>query len=135
MVVSIPNAWYWAIVTMTTVGYGDISPESGFGRVIASLCAVSGVLLLSITLPMFVNNFLTYYQYSCVNESIEKRKKEKQTEMSVKEMKDAENETKDNHEYISDLTDIDRPPSYETFSKSRETVRVNVKESSNMHCL
>ncbi|XP_045161886.2 potassium voltage-gated channel protein Shaw-like [Mercenaria mercenaria] len=74
---SIPNAWYWAIVTMTTVGYGDISPETGFGRVIASICAICGVLLLAVTLPMFVNNFLTLYQYSCVHESIEKRKNEK----------------------------------------------------------
>ncbi|KAL4221361.1 hypothetical protein ACF0H5_019620 [Mactra antiquata] len=71
---SIPVAWYWAIVTMTTVGYGDISPSTGLGRGLAALCAICGVLLLAITLPMFVNNFLCLYQYSCVNESIEKSK-------------------------------------------------------------
>lgn len=81
-VVSIPNAWYWAVVTMTTVGYGDITPKSELGRIIASLCAICGVLLLSVTLPMFVNNFLTLYQYSCVNESIEKRKKENRIDNS-----------------------------------------------------
>lgn len=71
---SIPNAWYWAIITMTTVGYGDISPQTRVGRVISSICAICGVLLLAVALPMFVNNFLTLYQYSCVTESIEKRK-------------------------------------------------------------
>ncbi|MEM7382065.1 MAG: ion transporter, partial [Bacteroidota bacterium] len=34
---SIPHSVYWTIVTLTTVGYGDISPETGFGQVIATL--------------------------------------------------------------------------------------------------
>lgn len=76
---SIPVAWYWAIVTMTTVGYGDISPSTELGRALASICAICGVLLLAVTLPMFVNNFLSLYQYSCVNESIEKKKGKTET--------------------------------------------------------
>lgn len=72
---SIPVAWYWAMITLTTVGYGDITPKSGAGRLLAAILAICGVLLLSITLPMFVNNFLTLYQYSCLDESIEKRTK------------------------------------------------------------
>ncbi|XP_060580533.1 potassium voltage-gated channel protein egl-36-like [Ruditapes philippinarum] len=75
---SIPVAWYWAMITLTTVGYGDVTPKSGFGRVVASLLAICGVLLLAITLPMFVNNFLTLYQYSCVDETIQERAKNRQ---------------------------------------------------------
>lgn len=74
---SIPVAWYWAMITLTTVGYGDITPKSCFGRVVAALLAICGVLLLAITLPMFVNNFLTLYQYSCVDETIQDRSKQR----------------------------------------------------------
>lgn len=74
---SIPMGWYWAIITMTTVGYGDISPKTTIGHCIATVCSISGVLLLAVTLPMFVNNFLCLYQYSCVNESIEKNNESK----------------------------------------------------------
>jgi voltage-gated potassium channel len=34
---SIPRSIYWAIVTMTTVGYGDISPQTGLGQALASI--------------------------------------------------------------------------------------------------
>ena len=37
---SIPRAMYWAIVTMTTVGYGDISPSTNFGQFIAALLSL-----------------------------------------------------------------------------------------------
>ena len=39
---SIPVAVYWAITTMTTVGYGDISPQTDFGRLIASVMMLLG---------------------------------------------------------------------------------------------
>ncbi|MGB9508940.1 MAG: ion transporter, partial [Candidatus Acidiferrum sp.] len=39
---SIPAAMYWAIVTVTTVGYGDISPHTILGRFIASILMVLG---------------------------------------------------------------------------------------------
>ncbi|XP_053379401.1 potassium voltage-gated channel protein Shaw-like [Mercenaria mercenaria] len=110
---SIPNAWYWAIVTMTTVGYGDISPQTGIGRVIASICAICGVLLLAITLPMFVNNFLTLYQYSCVNESIEKRKGQKKVDDVIG--------SKANDLIV---TDVDKPPAYETPKKTVDAPEV-----------
>lgn len=39
---SIPVAMYWAVVTMTTVGYGDIAPHTDFGRFIASIMMLLG---------------------------------------------------------------------------------------------
>jgi voltage-gated potassium channel len=38
----VPVSVYWAISTMTTVGYGDITPKTGFGRFIASLMMLIG---------------------------------------------------------------------------------------------
>jgi voltage-gated potassium channel len=43
---SIPESMYWAIVTMTTVGYGDISPHTALGRAIASALMIFGYSLI-----------------------------------------------------------------------------------------
>lgn len=40
---SFPDALWWAIVTVTTVGYGDISPETGIGRILAVLLMLIGI--------------------------------------------------------------------------------------------
>lgn len=45
---SIPISIYWAIVTMTTVGYGDISPETPLGRVLASVIMITGYAIIAV---------------------------------------------------------------------------------------
>lgn len=45
---SIPKSMYWAIVTMTTVGYGDITPQSEIGKTIASLMMLLGWGVLAV---------------------------------------------------------------------------------------
>lgn len=45
---SIPVAMYWAIVTMTTVGYGDITPHSDLGKLIASMMMLLGWGILAV---------------------------------------------------------------------------------------
>lgn len=44
---SIPRALWWAIITLTTVGYGDVSPITPLGKVIASTVAIGGILLVA----------------------------------------------------------------------------------------
>ena len=73
---SITEGWYWSLITITTVGYGDLTPQTSYGKVVASLLAMCGVLLLSVSLPMFVNNFLTLYQYSCLEDAIAEKEQE-----------------------------------------------------------
>jgi hypothetical protein len=74
---SIPDAWYLSIVTMTTVGYGDIYPETKVGRFICCLCAVAGVILLALTVPMFTNHFQMLYNHIETENVIEKYKQKK----------------------------------------------------------
>ena len=52
---SMPSAMWWTIVTLTTVGYGDVVPVTVFGKVIATLTAFSGVCvvaLIQVSLPL-----------------------------------------------------------------------------------
>jgi voltage-gated potassium channel len=44
---SIPRALWWSVVTLTTIGYGDVYPESPLGRVLAAFTAVMGVGLIA----------------------------------------------------------------------------------------
>jgi voltage-gated potassium channel len=45
---SIPTAMYWAIVTVTTVGYGDISPKTVIGRILASMLMIVGYGIIAV---------------------------------------------------------------------------------------
>ncbi|GFO26881.1 potassium voltage-gated channel subfamily c member [Plakobranchus ocellatus] len=73
---SIPRAAWWALVTMTTVGYGDIAPKTAIGRLVGAACAMSGVLLIAVTVPVFVNNFLLFYEHSKIIDQKERSQSE-----------------------------------------------------------
>lgn len=45
---SIPRSIYWAIVTLTTVGYGDIAPQTNLGQVLASLIMICGYSIIAV---------------------------------------------------------------------------------------
>ncbi len=45
---SIPQSVYWTIVTLTTVGYGDISPETGLGQIIATIIMIIGYGIIAV---------------------------------------------------------------------------------------
>ena len=46
--INIPESMYWAIVTISTVGYGDISPQTEIGKVIASLLMLVGYAIIAV---------------------------------------------------------------------------------------
>ena len=60
---SIPDAFWWAIITMTTVGYGDKVPVGPVGRMIGAACAISGILTLAIPVPIIAGHFNKFYTH------------------------------------------------------------------------
>ena len=53
----IPIGLWWAIVTMTTVGYGDFYPTTSYGYVVGAVCAITGMFATSLPIPIISENF------------------------------------------------------------------------------
>ncbi|KAM6975312.1 potassium voltage-gated channel subfamily V member 2-like [Tautogolabrus adspersus] len=58
---SIPQAWWWAAVSISTVGYGDMVPETNLGRIFAFGCISFGVILNGMPISILYNKFSDYY--------------------------------------------------------------------------
>ncbi|MBT6147736.1 MAG: ion transporter [Gemmatimonadetes bacterium] len=52
---SIPQGVYWAIVTMTTVGYGDITPVTAFGKLLAACVMITGFGIIAVPTGLVVS--------------------------------------------------------------------------------
>jgi voltage-gated potassium channel len=67
---SIPRSIYWAIVTLTTVGYGDIAPTTPLGQFIASIVMILGYAIIAVPTGIVTNELITdknksVYNHSC----------------------------------------------------------------------
>jgi len=59
---SIPVSIYWAIVTLTTVGYGDLSPVSGLGQFLASIIMILGYAIIAVPTGIVTAALITKHQ-------------------------------------------------------------------------
>ena len=56
---SIPTGVYWAVVTLTTVGYGDLVPHTGLGKAMATLIMVTGYSIIAVPTGIFTAELAT----------------------------------------------------------------------------
>uniref|UniRef100_H3DCE4 Potassium voltage-gated channel subfamily C member 4 n=1 Tax=Tetraodon nigroviridis TaxID=99883 RepID=H3DCE4_TETNG len=80
---NIPISFWWAVVTMTTLGYGDMFPQTWLGMMVGALCALAGVLTIAMPVPVIVNNFGMYYSLAMAKQKLPKKKKKHQPNPDV----------------------------------------------------
>jgi voltage-gated potassium channel len=56
---TMPGAMYWALTTLTTVGYGDVTPVTPLGKLLAMVTMVTGLALFALPVGIIANGFVT----------------------------------------------------------------------------
>ena len=54
---SIPRAMWWSMVTLTTVGYGDVYPITALGKMISSIVAILGIGIVALPAGIIAANY------------------------------------------------------------------------------
>jgi voltage-gated potassium channel len=73
---SISKTFWWCIVTMTTVGYGDVVPQTPLGRILAGITMIMGILCIALPTGVIATNF---------SQNVENAKKKRQAKKSLKD--------------------------------------------------
>lgn len=69
------SSFWWAAITLTTVGYGDMVPITRFSQMVASCAAICGVLNIIVPIPVLVIKFKNYYTAAVIKEKMKRHKK------------------------------------------------------------
>nr|XP_019599298.1 PREDICTED: potassium voltage-gated channel subfamily G member 4 [Rhinolophus sinicus] len=100
---SIPASYWWAIISMTTVGYGDMVPRSVPGQVVALSSILSGILIMAFPATSIFHTFSHSY--------LELKKEQEQLQARLHRLQNAT--TASEHELLKDVDDpiLEGPPS------------------------
>ena len=83
---SIPHGYWWAIITLTTVGYGDMYPKSVMGYIVGAMCALTGILATGLPVPIIANNFNLYYGHALLKDALDHNRKIKNERRKEQEL-------------------------------------------------
>mmetsp|Transcript_4585 Transcript_4585/g.15809 ORF Transcript_4585/g.15809 Transcript_4585/m.15809 type:complete len:517 (-) Transcript_4585:454-2004(-) len=73
---SIPMAMYWCMVTMTTVGYGDMFPVTLAGKLIGVLAMLAGIVVIALPITLIGSNFVEVYRIQQEEEALKAAKQQ-----------------------------------------------------------
>ena len=76
------ESFWWGLMTITTVGY-DLSPKTLLGKLIGGFCALSGVFILTLPIPIVVNSFAAFYKNRLWRNEVEHKKKERTIQLAA----------------------------------------------------
>ena len=107
---NIPIAIWWALVTMTTVGYGDKYPVGYIGYGVGCLSVICGVLVIAFTVPIVVNNFSLYYAHAKTRIKLPNRKLKKRLKDSSLTSMNSRTQTRSTLLSAEGLSDLQAQP-------------------------
>ncbi|VDM40591.1 unnamed protein product [Toxocara canis] len=64
-----------AIITMCTIGFGDMVPKTYLGMLVGSICALMGVLTIALPVPVIVSNFAMFYSHAQARSKLPKKRR------------------------------------------------------------
>lgn len=106
---SIPDAFWWSVITMTTVGYGDQVPKSFLGMLVGALCAVSGIVILfCFPAPVLLSHFEKMY---CMNNKQKAKEEKIKTRNGEKDNRITQDTFSSNTEHSNFLSESQKSPS------------------------
>lgn len=114
---SIPAAMYWSIITLTTVGYGDVSPVTPLGQIISVLTAFLGVSTVALLTGIVASAFANQMARRRVIIEAELRQALSDGTLSLEEREKLEQLRKSFHLTIEQMQSIEREVRAETESK------------------
>ncbi|XP_066300981.1 potassium voltage-gated channel subfamily A member 7-like [Branchiostoma lanceolatum] len=71
---SIPETFWWAIVTMINIGYGDYYPRTIVGKIVGSIAAIAGIVALCLGIPEFMECYIHLYEAARYHKRYSQRK-------------------------------------------------------------
>ena len=72
---SIPDGLWYAVVSLTTIGYGDFVPITTCGRILGSLCVITGVLMIGLPMTIIVEIFTDFYNHLKARNKLPKQRR------------------------------------------------------------
>eukprot|EP00095_Tigriopus_kingsejongensis_P007020 maker-scaffold232_size243569-snap-gene-1.25 protein:Tk07020 transcript:maker-scaffold232_size243569-snap-gene-1.25-mRNA-1 annotation:"potassium voltage-gated channel protein shab-like isoform x5" len=70
------ESFWWGLMTITTVGY-DLNPKTFLGKLLGGFCALSGIFILTLPIPIVVNSFASYYKNRLWRNEVAQKKRER----------------------------------------------------------
>lgn len=99
---SIPQSFWWCIVTLTTVGYGDMYPYTTEGKIVGVLTMLVGLIMLALPLSIIGTNFIEE-RNTMVQENERRQEEEEKAKVG---MEPAQEDEKPKHKMRADLREV-----------------------------